>query len=78
KPGGRMIVSDLVTDREVSAQDADAEQWCNCIDGALTKDSYIESIRNAGFHNVDILDERTYMDGDKTGNRKITSLTVKA
>lgn len=78
KPGGRMIVSDLVTDREVDVQDADAEQWCNCIDGALTKDSYVESIRNAGFCNVDILDERTYMEGDKTGNRKITSLTIKA
>lgn len=78
RPGGRMIVSDLVTDREVDASEADAEQWCSCIDGALTKDNYLENIKNAGFHSVDILDERTYMEGDRVSNRKITSLTIRA
>ena len=35
--GGRMVISDLVTDREVDEDLVDPEKWCNCIDGALTK-----------------------------------------
>jgi arsenite methyltransferase len=32
---GRMVISDLVTDREiVDANSINAENWCSCIDGA--------------------------------------------
>src|SRR5918996_4464925 len=49
KPGqGRMIISDLVTDKEVHKSSVDSEKWCNCIDGALTKENYLDSIRKAG------------------------------
>src|ERR671927_27978 len=34
--GGRMLISDLVTDREI-AEDLVDSKWCSCIDGALTK-----------------------------------------
>ena len=36
--GGRMMISDLVTDREVDKDSVNAEKWCSCIDGALTKE----------------------------------------
>ena len=33
-----MVISDLVTDREISEINSiNAEKWCSCIDGALTK-----------------------------------------
>ena len=48
---GRMVISDLITDKEVSGESVDSEKWCSCIDGALTRENYLESIRKAGFQN---------------------------
>jgi hypothetical protein len=76
--GGRMVISDLVTSKEVDPESADSGKWCSCIDGALTKEHYLDSIRKAGFSNVEILEERPYMDGDNVGDRAITSLVIKS
>ena len=46
---GRMIISDLVTDKEIDKKSIDPDKWCSCIDGALTKENYLDSIRRAGF-----------------------------
>lgn len=78
KQGGRMVISDLVTDREIEKGQVNAEQWCSCIDGALTRANYIQSIKKAGFGNVDVLEERTYMEGEKVNGRKISSLVIRA
>ncbi len=81
--GGRMVISDLVTNTEIAPADADAEKWSSCIDGALTKEHYIDSIRQAGFQNVEVLSEQLYMD-DYEGNqvngkgKKISSVVIKA
>ena len=74
---GRMIISDLVTSKEVHGESVNAEDWCSCIDGALTKEHYINSIKDAGFQDVKVLNEQLYMDDDKTG-RKITSIVIGA
>jgi arsenite methyltransferase len=82
--GGRMVISDLVTDTEIAPIDADAQMWSSCIDGALTKEHYIDSIRQAGFRNVEVLSEQLYMEENDEGNqrngkgRKITSVVIKA
>lgn len=76
--GGRMVISDLVTDRELEQDQVNTEQWCSCIDGALTQEHYVESIKKAGFHDVSILDQRVYMEGEKANGRKITSLVIRA
>jgi len=74
KKGGRMVISDLVTDSE--AKTVDAEKWCECIDGALTLENYLASIKKAGFSDVSVLQERPYIqEGD---GRKITSVVVRA
>jgi SAM-dependent methyltransferase len=78
KNGGRMVISDLVTDKELEQGQINEEQWCSCIDGALTQEHYVESIKNAGFHDVSILDKRVYMEGEKVDGRKITSLVIRA
>jgi arsenite methyltransferase len=80
---GRMLISDLVTDKEVSRDSVDSDKWCSCIDGTLTKENYLESIRKAGFQNPEVLEEKLYtqeesdnkVDGNK---RKISSIVVKA
>ena len=79
---GRMVISDLVTDKEVPRDSVDSDRWCSCIDGALTKENYLESIRKAGFQNPEILEEKLYTqeesDNKVDGKRKISSIVVKA
>lgn len=77
---GRMVISDLVTDKQIAedASSIDPEKWCSCIDGALTKDNYIASIKKGGFENVEVLDEKIYTEGDQVDNRRISSLVIKA
>ncbi len=77
---GKMVISDLVTSKEMDEHSVNAEDWCSCIDGALTKENYLNSIRESGFTNIEVLDEKPYMEiGDNNdGSRKISSLVVKA
>lgn len=74
KGGGRMVISDLVTDRKADA--IDPEMWSSCIDGALTKSDYLASIRKAGFKDASVLEERQY--GEPVNGRKITSIVIRA
>lgn len=79
KQGGRLVISDLVTNEEVESSAVNAEKWCSCIDGALTKEHYLDSIKKAGFQNVEVLSEQLYMDGgEQIDGRKITSVVVRA
>ena len=57
----RMIISDLITTKEISKDNVKTNDWCSCIDGALTKENYLQSIKDAGFQNIEILNEKTYM-----------------
>ncbi len=77
---GKMVISDLVTSKEMDEHSVNAEDWCSCIDCTLTKENYLSSIREAGFTNVEVLVEKTYieMENSGDGSRKITSLVVKA
>ena len=78
KSGGRMVISDLVADREIESDRIDSSKWCSCIDGTLTREHYLESIKKAGFKRVEILQERPYMEGDQVDGRKLTSLVIMA
>ena len=79
---GKMVISDLVTSKEIDTYSVNTENWCSCIDGALTKENYIHSIKKAGFTNIEILDEKLYMELDKDKEnqekRQITSISIKA
>jgi len=77
KRGGRMVISDLITDKEVPTHSVDSDKWCNCIDGALTKENYLASIEKAGFQQPQILEAKVHQEGDGIDNRKITSLVIK-
>jgi SAM-dependent methyltransferase len=78
KGKGRIVISDLITSKEVDGESVNAEDWCSCIDGALTKENYLSSIEKAGFQNIRILSEEVYLDEEKTSGRKITSLIIGA
>lgn len=61
KPGGRLMVSDLVLERplpEAIRQDLDA--YGACVAGALLKGDYLAAIEAAGFLGVTVVSERKY------------------
>lgn len=75
---GRMIISDLITTKEIK-YNINTNNWCSCIDGALTKENYLKSIKDAGFQNIEILNEKIYMDESNfSDGRKIVSITVRS
>jgi arsenite methyltransferase len=78
RSNGRMVISDLITDKEVPTHSVDSDKWCSCIDGALTKENYLASIEKAGFQQPQIIEEKVYQEGDGIDNRKITSLVIRA
>ena len=78
KGKGRIVISDLITSKEVDGESVNAEDWCSCIDGALTKENYLSSIEKAGFQNIKTLSEKVYLDEEKASGRKITSLIIGA
>jgi len=55
KPGGRLMVSDMVLLKELPARvKKSAEAYAGCIAGAAMKDDYLKMIREAGFKDVKI------------------------
>lgn len=61
KPGGRLMVSDLVLMRELPpAIKESAEAYVGCLAGAIAKEDYLRLIRNAGFKHVTIVHETYY------------------
>ena len=77
-----MIISDVVTSKDVEKLSINEANWCGCIDGALTKDNYLDSIRKAGFTNIEILDEKLYMELEENEEgqekRQISSISIRA
>ena len=81
---GKMIISDLVTSKEIDLDSVNTDNWCSCIDGALTKENYIDSIKKSGFTDIEMLNEKLYMELDEPKDREnqekrqITSVSIKA
>jgi ubiquinone/menaquinone biosynthesis C-methylase UbiE len=61
KPGGRLMVSDLVLAKPLpESVRRSVEAYVGCIAGAMLKDDYLAAIRGAGFEGVEILAESVY------------------
>jgi arsenite methyltransferase len=76
KPGGRLSISDMVTDRPLTAaQRGDARLWADCVHGALPEAEYLDLLRQAGFTGV--AGHRTLSGGELSGVQ-IYSLSVTA
>jgi arsenite methyltransferase len=51
REGGRAVISDIVSDRDVPAHmQRDPELWSGCISGAFREDAFLEAFAKAGFH----------------------------
>ncbi|MFC1870909.1 arsenite methyltransferase [Chloroflexota bacterium] len=58
KPGGRLMVSDIVLKKELPDFVRNSvAAYVGCISGALMRDEYLEAVKGAGFHGVKVVDE---------------------
>ncbi len=71
KPGGRLMISDIVLLKELPDSIKNSiEAYIGCLSGAVMKDEYIEAIKSAGFQDVKIIGETSFpiecLDNDPT------------
>ncbi len=94
KPGAHFSISDIVLEGALPSKWKEvAELYAGCVSGAIQKEVYLEMIEAAGFKNILLQKEKEIIIPDdilknylseteiaeyKTGNTKITSITVYA
>lgn len=78
KPGGRAVISDIVSNADVPAElQADAQLWSGCVSGAFREDRLLAAFVEAGFSRVELLERQT--DPWQTiGSLEFRSVTVRA
>ena len=61
RPGGRLMVSDIVLKKELPEQiRTSVAAYTACVAGAETRENYLGAIRGAGFQEIRILDETVF------------------
>ncbi|MEW6757738.1 MAG: arsenite methyltransferase [Acidobacteriota bacterium] len=61
KPGGRLMVSDLVLLRPLpESVQGSVEAYAGCISGAMLKEDYLRAMAVSGFRDVEVLSEDAY------------------
>jgi arsenite methyltransferase len=87
RPGGRMVVSDLVLLRPLSEEvRRSVEAYVGCVAGAALREDYLRAIADAGFRDIEVVEERSYGDADLFGGaewmreaaRSVVSAKVRA
>ncbi len=64
RPGGRIGITDIVADNELSMEDRLARgSYTGCIAGALSFDEFATGLRDAGFRDVAVTPTHTVTDG---------------
>ncbi|MFB0500945.1 MAG: arsenite methyltransferase [Candidatus Bathyarchaeia archaeon] len=62
RPGGRMLISDIVTQGELPDEIREnLEMWAACVAGALDEKDYLQKIMNAGFEKVEVIAKNDFM-----------------
>lgn len=61
KPGGRLMISDIVLLNELpEAVKKSRQAYVDCISGAIMKEKYIRLLKSAGFQDVKIVEETSF------------------
>ncbi len=73
-PGGRLMVSDIVLVGELPQEVRESVyEYVHCVAGASQREDYLRMIREAGFEEVEVLDETHY-----SGYPMVRSIKVRA
>lgn len=75
KPGGKLLVSDIVANHLPKWLKSTISNWASCISGALPEDRYLESIRRAGLEEIQVFSKSAYA---KIGKAEVASIKVGA
>ena len=79
KPGGRFVISDVVTEKPLPGDvRKSAAEWVDCVGGAAVMSEYIEMIADAGFLDVEVLETQTRSSGAEAWRDILINLTVRA
>ena len=81
KPGGRLTVSDIVSEGALPDEiRTDSNAWACCVGGALEQQEYLRKIKEAGFKDIEVVSSREFYIENKANqiNEKLLSITVKA
>jgi arsenite methyltransferase len=81
KPKGKMMISDIVTESELPDEIRKSfSAWADCIGGALVKKDYLDAIKQAGFNDIKIVNEKVFLEDDMSEKirGKIISIKVEA
>jgi ubiquinone/menaquinone biosynthesis C-methylase UbiE len=81
KPGGRLLVSDIVLTAELpQAVRESVAAYVGCISGASLKEDYLSYVRQAGFEDVEILESKVipidFMNADDSAKALIDRMDV--
>ncbi len=61
KPGGKLMVSDLVLTRDLPEEmKGSIDAYVGCLAGAIKKDDYLGHIKAAGFKDIQVISESSY------------------
>ncbi|MFX1565589.1 MAG: arsenite methyltransferase [Promethearchaeota archaeon] len=61
RPGGRMLISDIVLEASLSQEIRDeVASYTGCLGGAILKEEYLQQIHDAGFSDVRIVSEAAF------------------
>ena len=78
RKGGRAVISDIVSDEEVSApMQQDPALWSGCISGALREDLFLKAFEDAGFYGIRLL-KRDAQPWQTVAGIEFRSVTVEA
>jgi len=80
KVGGRVAISDIVSDEDVPEhQRRDPTLWSGCISGAFREDRFLQAFAEAGFHGVHLAkrDERPWQVVEGIEFRSVTVVAYK-
>src|SRR6185312_7210070 len=86
RPGGRLALADIVTERQIAARTAyQADLWAACIAGASQSDLYLEDVASAGLElqvirtnlGYRFTSQRAQRTSDRYGAHSISLLAVK-
>ncbi len=78
KPGGRLVVSDIVTDEAVPVHIKNNEQFRGeCLGGAMTQEDLLAMLRAVGFTSIHLIKRFPYRQVDETSFFSLTFSAVK-
>lgn len=81
KPGGRLVVSDVVSTEELPEEARqDMAEWVACIGGADLQSRYLGRISETGFANTEVLSDSAFSSdaSDDAWRASLRSVTVRA